>query len=1160
MEIALAMEVADKQASNFRNSPETGGINYVKPPHPPKTPKQRKPCFRCGEDHVPQKCRFKDENCRNCKSKGHIAKMCKKKAPTARTEQNWRKQSVRYMEAGDQPPNNQDDEFKLFQISQEKPEPSITLPVKVNGEDCSMELDTGASVSIMSEEAWKKRFPKAPLEKSTLKLRTYTGEALDIIGQAHVQVAYQDQTANLPLQIIKGKGPSLFGRNWLRDIKVNWGSIKKISCDLDNVLTKHKSVFNDELGTMQGTKAKLFVKSGSKPKFFKPRPVPHALKGAIEQELDRLEGMGVIEKVRYSEWAAPIVPVVKPDNSIRVCGDYKITVNSVLEVDQHPLPNPEELFVALSGGVKFSKLDLSRAYQQILLDEDSREYVTINTHKGLYRPTRLPFGVSSASAIFQSKIEQVLQGIPMVVCRVDDILISGKDDQEHLSNLSEVLTRLESAGLRLKRSKCQFMQPTVEYLGYRIDAQGLHAIEKKVEAIRHAPAPENQQQLRSFLGMINYYSKFISNYSTITHPLNELLKDGVEWKWSENQQKSFQQLKDKLSNAPVLTHFSDTLPLKLDTDASQYGIGAVISHVLPSGEERPIAYASRTLSKSERNYSQIEKEALSIIFGVKKFHQYLYGRKFLLVTDHKPLTTVLGPKSGIPTLAAARLQRWALLLAAYQYDIEYRSTEKHANADCLSRLPIQCEKSNEGVDEAKLINLLQIESLPMDVDQVRKATRNDPMLSRVLQFVMTGWPEKPIAPEITQYFNKRHEITVEDGCLLWGIRVIIPKQLRERVLHELHTGHPGIVRMKSLARLHVWWPNLDKDIATIVQRCNDCQKSRNKPQPAPLHPWDWPKMPWQRAHIDFAGPFMGKMFLIVVDSHSKWLEVEVMSSITSEATIEKLRDLFARYGIPQQLVSDNGSQFTSREFAEFMKGNGIKHTLVAPYHPRSNGQAERFVQTFKQFFKTEGGDSIKQSLARFLFSYRTTPNSTTGQTPAELFLNRRVRTRLDLIRPDLGRKVFNKQSNQKTRHDKSSSEREFALGEQVLVQNFRGEPKWLDGTVSEQTGPVSYKVLVGDQLWKRHIDQMHQKHGSQIIHPISGENVTVTPIPDIVIDKEIPPIPTPRSETVETIPKEPISELDNAATAQAAAIAQPQAGPRYPTRQRKAPQRLGFDS
>lgn len=338
--------------------------------------------------------------------------------------------------------------------------------------------------------------------------------------------------------------------------------------------------------------------------------------------------------------------------------------------------------------------------------------------------------------------------------------------------------------MRLKLSKCQFMQPTVEYLGNRIDEQGLHAIEKKVKAIRNAPAPANQQQLRSFLGMINYYSKFISNYSTITHPLNELLKDGVKWKWCETQQKAFKQLKDKLSNAPVLTHFSDTLPLKLDTDASQYGIGAVISHVLPSGEEQPVAYASRTLTKSERNYAQIEKEALSIVFGVKKFHQYLYGRKFLLVTDHKPFTTLLGPKSGIPTLAAARLQRWALLLAAYQYDIEYRSTEKQRDADCLSRLPIRSEGSREGVDEVKLINTLQIESLPMNVDQVRKATRKDPILSRVLQFVMTGWPDKQNEPKTTHYFTKRHEITVEDGCLLWGIRVIIPKQLRERVLHE----------------------------------------------------------------------------------------------------------------------------------------------------------------------------------------------------------------------------------------------------------------------------------------------------------------------------------------------------------------------------------------
>ena len=421
----------------------------------------------------------------------------------------------------------------------------------------------------------------------------------------------------------------LLDRNWLKSIKLNWGTIKKVTNDLEQVLNNHTDVFKDELGTMQDTTAKLYVKPNCNPKFCKPRSVPHALKEGVEQELTRLENLGVLEKVRYSEWAAPIVPAVKPDKSIRICGDYKVTVNSVLEVDQHPLPNPEQLFVELSEGEKFTKLDLSQAYQQILLDEDSRKYVTINTHKGLYRPTRLPFGVASASAIFQSKIEQVLQGIPMVVCRVDGILVSGKNDQDHLKNLREVLSRLKQAGLRLKMEKCKFMKLSVEYLGYRVDMHGLHAIEKKVEAIKNAPAPENQQQLRSFLGMVNYYAKFVNQYSTVVHPLNELLRHNVKSKWTKKENNAFCALKDGLSAPPVLTHFRSDLPLKLDTDASNYGIGAVISHIMPNGEERPIAFASRTLSKSERNYAQIEKEALSIIFGVKKFHEYLYGRKFV---------------------------------------------------------------------------------------------------------------------------------------------------------------------------------------------------------------------------------------------------------------------------------------------------------------------------------------------------------------------------------------------------------------------------------------------------------------------------------------------------------------------------------------------------
>ena len=294
-------------------------------------------------------------------------------------------------------------------------------------------------------------------------------------------------------------------------------------------------------------------------------------------------------------------------------------------------------------------------------------------------------------------------------------------------------------------------------------------------------------------------------------------------------------------------------------------------------------------------------------------------------------------------------------------------------------------------------------------------------------------------------------------------------------MQELHEGHPGIVRVKSLARLHVWWPKLDQSIASVVRDCTKCQLTRNKPQIAPLHPWDWPDTPWQRIHIDFAGPFVNKMFLVVVDSHSKWLEEEIMPSVNSESTIETLRNMFARYGVPMQLVSDNGPQFTSREFADCMKQNGIKHTLVAPYHPRSNGQAERSVQTFKEHFKTEGSSSITQSLARFLFSNRTTPSSVTGQTPVELFLKRRPRTRLDPLRPNLSRKISDRQMYDKAEHDRESKEREFSIGEEVLVQNFRGVPKWSEATVVERTGPVSYKTQIGEQVWKRHVDQMRDK-------------------------------------------------------------------------------------
>ena len=401
-----------------------------------------------------------------------------------------------------------------------------------------------------------------------------------------------------------------------------------------------------------------------------------------------------------------------------------------------------------------------------------------------------------------------------------------------------------------------------------------------------------------------------------------------------------------LTSSKVLAHYNPKLSLRLATDASSYGVGAVLTQVSEEGTERPVAFASRTLSEAERNYAQIEKEALAIIFGVKRFHMYLYGRKFLLLTDHKPLTTIFGPKTGLPMVAVSRLQRWALVLSVYQYDVKFRATEEHGNVDGLSRLPLKCKEHDEET-EASIFNMVQIETLPVTAGQLQNESRQDRDLSKVMSYLQKGWPEV-VTAELQAYELKKTELTMENHTLLWGMRVVIPRKLQDKVLSELHHNHPGMSRMKALARSHVWWPNIDWDIEACVRSCECCQAIKQSIPLAPMQPWAWPERPWQRVHVDFVGPVSGKMCFLLMDAHSKWPEVYEMTSTTAQKTIEILHHIFASYGLPEQLESDNGPQFVAKEFEEFMLNNGIKHIRRAPYHPATNGLVECFVQSFKR--------------------------------------------------------------------------------------------------------------------------------------------------------------------------------------------------------------------
>lgn len=397
-----------------------------------------------------------------------------------------------------------------------------------------------------------------------------------------VLVHCNGRSETLPVYVTRDNLTALMGRTWLRKIRLDWQEVRKLSTHsthLQSILENHDQIFCDELGSMKEITVKLFVKPGSEPVFRKARPVPYAIRPKVEADLDALVESGVLEPVTTSEWATPIVPVPKKNGGIRTCGDFKVTLNPVLVAEQYPLPLIDDLFAGLVRGKKISKIDLNQAHLQRHVEEQSRKLLTINTHKVLFRYRRLPFGITSAPALFQRAMDQILTGLPGVQCYLDDILCTGANDEEHLPNLDAMLQRLEEYRLRVRKDKCEFFKPSVEYLGHAIDAEGLHTAPSKITAIVDAPPPQNISQLRSFLGLLNYYGRFIPNLASLheLQPLHKLLCKDKMWKWTDNCQAAFQEAKDVLTTSQVLTHFNPSLALQLACDASPYGVGAVLS-------------------------------------------------------------------------------------------------------------------------------------------------------------------------------------------------------------------------------------------------------------------------------------------------------------------------------------------------------------------------------------------------------------------------------------------------------------------------------------------------------------------------------------------------------------------------------------------------------
>eukprot|EP00731_Ephydatia_muelleri_P003248 Em0001g3248a len=605
---------------------------------------------------------------------------------------------------------------------------------------------------------------------------------------------------------------------------------------------------------------------------------------------------------------------------------------------------------------------------------------------------------------------------------------------------------------------------------HSISPIGIQPTDERVKGVVEAPIPTNKTELKSFLGLMTYNAKFLPQLATVLHPLYQLLCKDVKWKWTKVHDIAVKEAKALVCKSPILAHFDTSKPIKLYCDASAVGIGACLMHVI-GGQEQPVMYASRSLSKTEAKYAQIEREALAIIFAIKKFHQYLYGKEFILVTDHKPLCKLFGHMDGIPSLAAARIQRWALLLSAYQYRIEYVPGSENYCADCMSRLPLPIGGGED--KDTKEASILAVEccTLPVTAHDIAKATRRDKMLAAVLQSVLHGrWNMS--SHDLDPFYRRRDELSCHDGCVLWGQRVIIPAKLQSALLDELHDGHLGVVRMKELARSYIWWPYLDRDIEKLVANCEKCRMMSSMPQLAPHHPWQYPSSPWDRVHIDY-GEHKGIHFLVLVDAYSKWPEVRQVSTTTSQQTVEVLEEIFAMHGFPRTLVSDNGPQFSSAEFAAFLTSHHILHRTSAPYHPATNGLAENMVKNVKQWLdKQAKGFRFSRALSEFLRTYRNVPHTVTKRTPAEIIFGRALRTHLSMVLPNMTERV-----KRRSEHDGNTFSHTFSVGDRVWVRDFRPSAvhKWIQGEITVIIGAMCYEVILADgHKRKVHVDHLKQ--------------------------------------------------------------------------------------
>ncbi|UYV61221.1 K02A2.6-like, partial [Cordylochernes scorpioides] len=874
--------------------------------------------------------------------------------------------------------------------------------VKVDKIKILFKMDTGADVNIIPQEIYFKNFAHKKLCKPDIQLLGPRQVKLHVIGKFTALIEKDGRSIPGEIFVVPQlMQPLLSGKacESLNLIKRLQSIEKRNSL---NPFEEYPKLFTG-LGTLQGSYT-IKLKDESQPHaIYTPRRIPIPLLNKTKEQLDQMVEKGVIEKVEQpTDWCAPMVIVPKPSsNDLRICVDLT-ALNKFVKREHYPIPSVEYTLAQMGGAKLFSKLDANSGFWQIPLSEESSSLTTFLTPFGRYRFKRLPFGISSAPEVFQRKMSNLLESQSGVNCHMDDIVIWGATQEEHDERLRCVLRKLQDSGMTLNKEKCIFSVKEIKFLGHLITERGVLPDPNKVQAIREFPSPSSISEVRRFLGMVNF---------------------------------------------------------TVSADASSYGLGAVLLQKSEDGYQKAVAYASRTMSETEKRWAQIEKESLAIVWACERFQDYLMGNTFSIETDHKPLIPIFSTKN--LDEMTPRIQRLRLRMMRYSYSIHHTPGKDIVVADALSRSPIKI--SHEKDLENEICSFVQqITSCPPFKDENMKEIwqyQNEERECREIKdYCEKGWPTKnELSAEAKAFWCLRYEMSVIDGLLMRNSRIYIPKSLRSKVLNSLHEGHLGIEKCRGRARSSVWWPRISQEIGELVRNCPNCIEERSNPQ-QPLIVSDFPSRPWEKVGIDHFY-LKGKYYLLIADYYSRFPELALLEDQTTHSTILHCKSIFARHGIPEEVISDNGPQF-GLEFKKFAKEYGFHHITSSPRFPQSNGFIESMVKNIKNQLK-KGRDPYLS-----LLGYRTAPLEN-GYSPAELCMNRKLRTtvptspvQLQSRIPDLENlemREKDQRHKKKTHFDIHHRARELPhlnKGTRVWVKDLR-----VPGVVLEDAGsPRSYIV------------------------------------------------------------------------------------------------------